>query len=356
MLLASTTWAHKGSDSYWTLRAHDSVVTGKLDVALRDLDVLIALDANGDGDLTWGEVRAKEGPLTAALSTALLVTQGATPCPIEFGRLSLVRHSDGVYASVPTTARCPAPVSDVLVGYDFLFSVDAQHRGLLSLSGETGGNWTAFTSNKREQQVAFTSIGAGAQTALAFRQGVHHIAIGWDHLCFLFALLLPSVLSRREKTWAAREGFKATLLDVTKVVTAFTVAHSLTLGLAAFGVVTPNAHWVEVAIALSVALAAFNNLVPFVPDTRWSLAFSLGLMHGFGFVSAIQDLGADGPSLWLSVLGFNLGVEAGQLGIVALFVPLAWSLRKQPFYARLLMPLGSALILGIALFWTSQRI
>jgi hypothetical protein len=79
-------------------------------------------------------------------------------------------------------------------------------------------------------------------------------------------------------------------------------------------------------------------------------------MHGFGFVSAIQDLGADRPSLWLSVLGFNLGVEAGQLGIVALFVPLAWSLRKQPFYARLLMPLGSALILGIALFWTSQRI
>jgi HupE / UreJ protein len=139
-------------------------------------------------------------------------------------------------------------------------------------------------------------------------------------------------------------------------VTAFTVAHSLTLGLAAFGVVTPNAQWVEVAIALSVALAAFNNLVPFVPDTRWSLAFSLGLMHGFGFVSAIQDLGADGPSLWLSVLGFNLGVEAGQLGIVALFVPLAWSLRKQAFYARLLMPLGSALILGIALFWTSQRI
>ena len=93
--------------------------------------------------------------------------------------------------------------------------------------------------------------------------------------------------------------------------------------------VTPNAQWVEVAIALSVALAAFNNLVPFVPETRWSLAFSLGLMHGFGFVSAIRDLGASGPSLGLSVFGFNLGVEVGQLGIVALFVPAAWLLRER---------------------------
>jgi hypothetical protein len=96
--------------------------------------------------------------------------------------------------------------------------------------------------------------------------------------------------------------------------------------------------------------------VPFVPDTRWSLAFSLGLMHGFGFVSAISDLGAEGPSLWLSVLGFNLGVEAGQLGIVALFVPVAWRLRERRLYRGVVLPLGSALILGIALFWTTQRL
>ena len=180
--------------------------------------------------------------------------------------------------------------------------------------------------------------------------------LGWDHLCFLFALLLPSVLRRAGTDWVPRPGFRATLLDVTKVVTAFTLAHSITLGLAAFGLVTPNAKWVEVAIALSVALAAFNNLVPFVPDTRWSLAFSLGLMHGFGFVSAIRDLGADGPSLALSVFGFNVGVEAGQLGIVAVFVPLAWLMRARPAYRKLVLPLGSALILGVALFWTAQRL
>lgn len=356
VLLSAPAFAHKGSDAYWTLRAGGSALSGRLDVALKDLDVLLGLDADGDGQLTWGELRAKEAPLRAALWGALAVTQHAAPCPLELGTFSVIRHSDGMYLAVPTRARCAEPIGELEVTYALLFDVDAQHRGLLSVSGEGGGNWLAFTGHRRTQPVAFTSISAGEQTGLAFFQGVHHISIGWDHLCFLFALLLPSVLRRAGQDWVPRPAFQQTLLDVTKVVTAFTVAHSLTLGLAAFGVVTPNAKWVEVAIALSVALAALNNLVPFVPDTRWSLAFSLGLMHGFGFVSAIRDLGAAGPSLWLSVFGFNLGVEAGQLGIVACFVPLAWLLRARPLYRAVLLPLGSAVILGVALLWTAQRI
>jgi len=356
LLFALPAFAHKGSDAYWSLRAEGPRITGHLDVALRDLDALSSLDADGNGQLTWGEVKANDSSLRSALTSALSLTQGTTSCPIELGALAIVHHSDGNYLSVPTTARCPADVSSLEAKYALLFDVDAQHRGLLSVSGGTGGNWTAFTNNRRAQPVTFTSIGAGEQTGLAFFQGVHHIAIGWDHLCFLFALLLPSVLRRTDVSWVPRPAFKPTLLDVTKVVTAFTVAHSITLALASFGVLTPNAKWVEVAIAVSVALAALNNLTPFVPETRWSLAFSLGLMHGFGFVSAIRDLGASGPSLGLSVLGFNLGVEAGQLAIVLAFVPLAWLLRGKGAYRTVLMPLGSAVILGVALYWTWQRI
>ena len=352
LLISLPAFAHKGSDAYWTLRADGAVITGHLDVALRDLDALSSLDTNGDGQLTWGEVKANEPALRTTLTRALALDA----CPIELGPFAIIHHSDGNYLCVPTTARCPAEVTTLEAKYSLLFDVDAQHRGLLSVSAATGGNWTAFTNNRRTQTVTFTSIGAGEQTGLAFFQGVHHIAIGWDHLCFLFALLLPSVLRRTDSSWVPRPAFKPTLLDVTKVVTAFTVAHSITLALASFGVLTPNAKWVEVAIAVSVALAALNNLTPFVPETRWSLAFSLGLMHGFGFVSAIRDLGASGTSLGLSVLGFNLGVEAGQLGIVMVFVPLAWLLRGKGAYRTVLMPLGSAAILGVALYWTWQRV
>ena len=355
-LLALPAFAHKGSDAYWTLQARNTDLTGRLDVALKDLDLLLGLDTDGDGKLTWGEVKSKDAPLRATLTTALAIKQGTRPCPLELGAFAVLEHSDGKYLAVPLTAHCPAAITTLDLDYSLLFDVDAQHRGLVSVSGETGGNWSAFTNNRRTQSVTFTSISAGAQTGLAFFQGVHHIAIGWDHLCFLFALLLPSVLRRAGADWVPRPAFKPTLLDVAKVVTAFTLAHSITLGLAAFGVISPNTKWVEVAIALSVALAAFNNLVPFVPETRWSLAFSLGLMHGFGFVSAIQDLGASGPSLWLSVLGFNLGVEAGQLAIVAAFVPVAWLLRARASYRTIVMPLGSAIILGVALYWTAQRV
>jgi hypothetical protein len=355
-LIALPAFAHKGSDAYWTLRADGTRVSGRLDVALRDLDLLLPLDGNADGKLTWGELRANEQQLCATVTTALTLQQATTPCPLTCGALKVVQHSDGAYAALELSAQCPAPVTELTAGYALLFDADAQHRGLLSLSSAGDAHWDAFTNNVRSRTVSFTPISAGTQTGLAFVQGMHHIAIGWDHLCFLFALLLPSVLRRTGTAWEPREAFKPTLLDVTKVVTAFTVAHSITLGLAAFDVVHPNAHWVEVAIAVSVALAAFNNLVPFVPDTRWSLAFSLGLMHGFGFVQAIADLGASGPSMWLSVLGFNLGVEAGQLSIVACFVPLAWLLRTRVAYLKVILPLGSAVILGVALFWTSQRL
>ncbi len=356
LLFSFNAFAHKGSDAYWNLRATDTVVSGRLDVALEDLNILLPLDGDDDGKLTWGEIRAHQQRLRSTLQNALKLNQNSEPCPLELGALNLIEHSDGVYLAISTAARCPQHIEELEVSYDLLFDVDAQHRGLLSLAGQQGNHWVAFTSNRRTHVVTFTSINSMEQLRIAVTQGIHHIAIGWDHLCFLFALLLPSVLRRTNNTWEVRAEFKPTLIEVTKVVTAFTVAHSITLGLAAFGVVTPNAHWVEVAIALSVALAAFNNLVPFVAEARWSLAFSLGLMHGFGFVSAIQDLGEAGPSLWLSVFGFNLGVEVGQLAIVCLFVPLAWFLRQKKFYRSVVLPLGSASILGVALLWTTQRL
>lgn len=356
LLLASPAAAHKGSDVYWTLRAAGPVATGRLDVALKDLDFAAALDANDDGQLTWGEVRAKEAELQRLVAASVGVSQGGAACPLAFGELAITRHSDGAYGVFPVSVTCPAPLEEVEVRYALLFDADATHRGLLSVSADDGGQWLAFTSGRQRQPVRFASLGRGAQTWRAFLEGVHHLVVGWDHLAFLFALLLPSVLRREADRWAPRDDLRAALLDVTKVVTAFTVAHSVTLGLAAFGVLSPDVQAVEVAIAFSVALAAFNNLVPFVPDTRWSLAFALGLMHGFGFVSAIADLGTGGPTLWLSVLGFNLGVEAGQLAIVAAFVPLAWGLRARPLYVRALLPVGSAVVLGLALFWTGQRL
>ena len=140
-----------------------------------------------------------------------------------------------------------------------------------------------------------------------------------------------------------------------KVVTAFTVAHSITLSLAALGVVSLPSRWVESAIALSVVLAALNNIRPVVYGKRWVIAFCFGLIHGFGFASVLADLGLPQESLLIALVAFNLGVELGQLVIVGVFLPIAFTLRATAFYQRVLVVYGSAAIALIASLWLVQR-
>jgi hypothetical protein len=355
-LTSSTALAHKGSDALWTLTANGSVVEGRIDVALDDVEQAVGLDGDGNGDVTWGEVRTREAFTRPWLKRGLQVKQAEGGCSIELGEVSLVRHSDGVYGAWPFLARCPAAVTALSLDYALLFDVDAQHRGLVRVTGASGGQWRAFSASERHLEVDLSALPPFKQVQVAFFEGVHHLAIGVDHLCFLFALLLPSVLRREGRAWAPVETLKGTLLEVTKVVTAFTLAHSVTLGLSAFGVLAPDPGLVEVAIAVSVLLAALNTVFPLVTEGRWVLAFGLGLLHGFGFVSALTDLGEKGGQLWLSLLGFNLGVEAGQLLVVALVVPVAFALRRWPLYARAVVPVGGVLLVALAAWWTVERL
>jgi HupE / UreJ protein len=138
-------------------------------------------------------------------------------------------------------------------------------------------------------------------------------------------------------------------------VTAFTVAHSLTLSLAVLGAVTPPSRLVESLIALSLMIAGANNVVPVVARYLWAIAFGFGLIHGFGFASVLVDLGLPKSALALVLFGFNLGVELGQLAIIAAFLPFAFLLRRTGGYRRWLMPAGSLAVAGISTFWLVER-
>jgi hypothetical protein len=188
------------------------------------------------------------------------------------------------------------------------------------------------------------------------RDGVWHIWIGFDHILFLLSLLLPAVLVWGVREWRAAETFGAAFWSVVRVVTAFTAAHSITLTLATLGYVSLPSRWVESAIAASVVLAALNNVWPVFHGRRWMVAFSFGLIHGFGFASVLVDLGLPRDALALALVGFNLGVECGQLAIVAVFLPLAFSLRRTWFYRRLVMVGGSLAIAVLAAVWLCERL
>jgi hypothetical protein len=199
------------------------------------------------------------------------------------------------------------------------------------------------------------NVSKWSQLGQYIAEGIGHIWKGYDHILFLLSLLLPAVLLRESRHWMPVARFGDAFWDVFKIVTSFTVAHSITLSLAALGVISLPSRLVESAIAASVVLAAANNLWPLVGGRRWVVAFAFGLIHGFGFASVLAELGLPRDALVLALVGFNLGVEAGQLTIVAVFLPLAYYLRASAFYRRMVLIGGSILIVAVALVWLLER-
>ena len=417
--------AHAPSNAYLTLQIETGQqVSQRLDVALRDLDRELHLDANDDGRITWGELRTRWAEVDALTHPALALHQGSAEGPAcSPGALDAPRvdpHSDGAHAVLTRRWQCPAPVTGLALRYSLFADSDPTHRAIVQLRTPTaeGGpsvatavvtpgeparvvGATAATATAAATEPTDATMGRDAPAAAEappssfagfVAEGVHHILIGTDHVLFLLCLLLPAVLvagaGRRPGAtplpalprmaglvalpslpwqgaaagqadaprWHAAPELRPVLLDVARTVTAFTVAHSITLALAVLGVVTPPTRWVESLIAISVALTALDNLRPMLPAARWKLTFLFGLVHGFGFAGALGDLGLGGNALASALLGFNLGVEIGQLGIVALFLPLAWWLRGTRFYQRVVLGAGSAVIALVALGWVVERV
>ena len=361
--------AHKPSDSYLTLDANDmarpsggngSVHLGSWDIALRDLDDVLRLDADGDGAITWDELSARAPAVrTYALSRLSLRTETG-PCTVTAGATPIVEHSDGAYVRLPLTMACPSATGPTTLTLDYrlLFDIDPQHRAivrLLSVAGSVRPIVLSAHDHTRTLPLAGATGAASPGFGSFVLQGARHIGGGIDHLLFLLALLLPAVLVRKAGGWQPAPAIRSVLADVGRIVTAFTLAHSVTLTLAALGWARMPSRLTESAIAASVVIAAINNVRPFFGPDRWVVAFALGLLHGFGFSSALADAGITGTGLATALLGFNLGVEAGQLALVGVFVPLQFLVRRAGFYRRFTLPAGSAAIAALAAIWFVER-
>ena len=348
--------AHKPSDSYLTVTVQGGVVAGRWDIALRDLDFAIGLDANGDGNITWGEVRAQHTAIAAYAAARLALAADGAACPIEIGAQAVDEHTDGAYTVMPLRFACPKAPSELTIQYTLFADIDPQHRGLLNLTVNGATRTAIFGPQEARQSFKLSETSRWKQLLDYGREGVWHIWIGFDHILFLLSLLLPAVGVWVACRWRPVETFGQAFWDVLRIVTAFTVAHSITLSLATLGLVSLPSRLVESAIAASVVLAALNNVWPVFHGRRWIVAFAFGLIHGFGFASVLIDLGLPQGALALALLGFNLGVECGQLAIVAAFLPLAFMLRRSWFYRRAVLLGGSLLIVAVAATWLIERV
>lgn len=358
-LATQTASAHDPSKSYLGLTLESNQLAGQWDIPLRDLQTVVPLDPDKEGFISWEKLNAHFHDISAYAFAHLKLTmdgERATP-RLTNGEPTVEEFSDGAYVQLMFVVEKSGGIPNALrADYTLFFETNSLHRGLLRLEADGRVQSAVFVPDHSSQQFQLQTPRPMHEFLAFLREGIWHIWTGYDHILFLIALLLPSVLQREAGQWRGVAALRPAFVNVLKIVTAFTVAHSLTLSLATLGIVKIPSRVTESAIAVTVALAAANNLRPLIYERGWMVAFGFGLIHGFGFATALSDLGLHRAALALTLVGFNFGVEIGQLAIVAAFLPVAFALRRTWLYQKPLLCVGSAAIILLATAWCVERV
>lgn len=350
-LIATAVQAHKASDAYLFAEPAPQGSRLRWDIALRDLDAALPLDTDGDRQLTWGEVRAA----WPAIDTMALGALAVGDCRFGIDSHALEQRQDGAYAVLLMSTPCRIEASTP-VRYTLFRDVDPTHRGILRVRQAAGDDAVRVLDPSTPEGVGTQASSAAPSSAASFLgQGLHHIVTGYDHLLFLLCLLLPAVLRREEGRWQAVTGWRAALGPVVKTVTLFTLAHSVTLALATLGWVRLPPSIVEPAIAVTIMLAALDNLRPLVRRGRGLATFLFGLIHGFGFAGVLGELQLPPTAFGWALFQFNLGLEMGQLAVVLMVVPALYLLRRRPLYVPGVLGAGSVGAMTLAGLWLVER-
>ncbi len=340
LLLAAPAFAHPVPFSYLDVHLHSRSVEGAL--ILHDFDVAheLALD-NADTLLDAGALRQRSAALARLIGARLTIAVDGTVRPLAVTDLRPLPDRSAIEMSWRTTIASPAGHLAVTAA---LFPYDPNHQTFVNIYeddrlarqyilGEGRRSLDYYAGNRQGALAVFRAFTAS---------GIHHIAIGPDHILFIVGLLLLG----------------GSVLRLLGIVSAFTIGHSITLSLAALGVVTPPARLVEPAIALSIVYVGADNLLAAGGrDVRPWIALFFGLVHGFGFASVLREIGLPPRALGISLFSFNVGVEIGQAVIVVLVASLLALVRaRSPRLARQLATAGSIAAIAAGAYWFIQRI
>lgn len=337
--------AHRGSATYLVVEPTDDGARITCDVEIVDAAMELGLGE----DATEQEVLAHAEQLDDWILGGITLTSDGGPCTGSAGPVHRADSEDAPRFELALGYVCPAPVTHLVLHDATIFASDAQHETFVRERFGSGDETRVLRVGRQE-----APLGAPASLGTLLGQfaweGVMHLLTGYDHLLFLLSLLLTT------GELAAKRGQRAALRDIGLVVTAFTLGHSVTLIIAALGVLVLPARLVESVIAGSIVVVAVMNIVR--PESRkqmpW-LALGFGLVHGFGFSSVLADLGLPSRARVLSLLSFNVGIELAQLGCVLLAIgPLEW-MAKKPGYRQWVVRGGSLGIAVLAGFWMIER-
>lgn len=280
-------------------------------------------------------VAADYAPLLQAVAAKVHVHSDDQACEAAPGTITPPAQL-GASSTIVLNFACAQTPKQLVVRDDLFDSLGADYHAIANIVWSAGSQQFVFEPGARELRLALSTGEASRGIGSFFLLGIEHILTGYDHLLFLLALIL-----RGGNLWS-----------LFKIITAFTIAHSITLALAALNIVTLPERFVEATIALSIAYVAAENLfMRKAVSHRWAVSFLFGLMHGFGFSNVLRELGLPKEGLLWSLLNFNLGVEAGQAMAVLVVVPLLVWLRRFKWEPRAVVAMSVlTLAVGLTLF------
>jgi hydrogenase/urease accessory protein HupE len=349
LLSAASLRAHDPGLSALALRVEDSALTMTLTLARADVETVVPLDADREGRGAASVFEKARPALERVAKTAVGVVLNGDELEPKLVSVRL-DASDALHVqlSVPLTADADLEVRSAL-----LASLPRGHRQYVALrdAHDRLVKEKMLDANDAVFSARLTGASRSPAPPLSLGQflwlGIEHIATGYDHLAFLLGLLI-----------VGGEGRGRRLRAVAGIITAFTVAHSITLALATLDVVRLQPSVVEPLIAASIVYVGLENLLQRDFDHRSAVAFVFGLIHGCGFASALRELGIgrDGGDVVLPLLSFNLGVELGQLALAALILPLIWKLKRRELFLTRCVPACSTLIALAGGWWLAQRL
>lgn len=356
--------AHEPDHSYIFLKIYENSIEGRFEVTAIDLNR--ELGTNLNTEIVESEVMNILPRIQTYVSSKIIFGANGSNYKINFTKtaiLDLDEEADNIELHFTLEPVSSIP-KNLDITYNAFLEQSPNHRGILIIEH----NWKAgvinnhlrvaeiFTKGDNIKSIDLEDTSLWKGFVAMVKLGMWHIWIGLDHILFLVALILPSVVRRKQDgDWMAVDQFKPAFLYILGIVTSFTIAHSITLAIAAFGIVDLPSRYVESIIAFSIALAAFHNIRPIFKAKEWIIAFSFGLFHGFGFASVLGEKGLAGEFVSLSLVGFNVGVEIGQLLIVAGIFPVLYFIRRLKFYPKILT-YGSILLILISIHWVIERL
>jgi hydrogenase/urease accessory protein HupE len=343
IVAAASVFAHDPGLSAAELKLEEKQLTAQLTFAREEIAMLVPLDTDRDGRITQVEFDAVRPWVEMIARESMTVSLDGRK--IDPGEVSAVLgDSNALHFNLSFQALTKGRLQ---VLTPLLTKLARGHRQFLTIRNEAGNalgekmldvNNSSFESDI----VALTTAPDKPQTFWQFlRLGVEHILTGFDHLAFLFALLL------------AGSSFR----EAAKIITSFTAAHSMTLALATLNLVNLPSNIVEPLIAVSIVYVGLENIFRRETKWRWMLTFAFGLIHGFGFASVLRELGlgSQGGGVVVPLLSFNLGVELGQIAIAALVLPLIWKFRQEPNFVVRYVPACSLLVALTGVYWLVER-